>query len=270
MTKALAGIHILVTRPDPAGSELCHQIEQQAGKAMHFPVLAFEPPLDSSALERAIDELGSQDWLIFVSPRAVYMSIPLLRRRWPELPPTLQFAAVGAGTTQALHAAGYDVAVQPEENWSSEGLLAMPEFQEVRDKKIALIRGEGGRDMLAQVLTERGASVLHVVAYRRVLPVVNQTVLAQADLNVVLCTSIEGLRNLKKLAGDQHQRLQRMPLIVVSERIKKLAEDLDFQPIWVAKNASHSAILEILAQKREVICQSKPTNPTIPHHQRNE
>lgn len=270
MTNHLNGVHVLVTRPDPAGSELCRAIESQGGRATHFPVFSFAPPQDTAALEQAINQLGDQDWLVFVSPRAVFGCVPLLRRRWPELPPNVQFVAIGAGTAAALRAAGYQASIQPEQEWNSEGLLKLPVFQNIRGKKIALIRGEGGRELLAQTMLARGAQVLHVVVYRREIAITDERLLAQTDLNVILCTSIDGVQHFQKLAGAYWPSMQALPLIVVSERIKKLAHDLDFQRIWVAKNASHAAILEILAQKREIICQSKQTNPMSHPNQHNE
>jgi uroporphyrinogen-III synthase len=245
-------------------------IENQGGSATHFPVLSFAPPQDTTAFQEAVNQLGEQDWLIFVSPRAVYACIPLLRRRWPELPPHVQFVAIGAGTAAALRAAGYHAAIQPEQEWNSEGLLKLPVFQSIQHKKIALIRGEGGRELLAHTLVARGAKVLHVVAYRRETPATNERLLAQTEVNVILCTSVDSLRHFQLLAGAYWPSMQALPLIVVSERIKKLAQDLDFQRIWVAKNASHAAILEILVQKREIICQSKQTKPNTHHDQHSE
>lgn len=144
----LANVSILVTRPEPQGAELCQQITELGGHAISFPTIAFAPPPDADAFANAIAQLGGQEWLVFISPQAVRASVPAIRQRWTHLPSTVKFAAVGAGTAKALKAAGYDAALQPSSEWSSEALLALPEFQNVKDKHIAVIRGVGGRGLL--------------------------------------------------------------------------------------------------------------------------
>lgn len=250
-------LNILVTRPDPAGSALCQHIKGNGDHPIHLPTIAFQQ------LQSSYTKLGDQDWLIFLSPRAVYTSVPAIRREWPEFPNQVKFAAVGAGTAQALHDAGY-IAIHPQQDWSTEGLLDMPEFKTISGKKIAIIRGEGGRELLADKLVERGASITEIIAYKRVLPTVDMNaylqLLKQDKIDVIICSSFDGVQNLKKLVGDKGWLyLKNIPLIVVSERIKMLAHTVDFQTIWAANNASHAAILETLEQNRDAICQIKQT-----------
>lgn len=248
-------LQVLVTRPDPAGSELCETIRQAGYAAIHFPTLTFASPSNQIAYQDALKQIGYQDWLIFLSPRSVYMSMPDIRREWPDMPPQIQFAAVGAGTAKALLAAGIH-AEHPMNEWSSEGLLAMAPFQSVVGQHIALVRGEGGRDILADAFAARGANVLEVMAYRREVPKVDASIyldlFKQDKIDIIICTSFEGVRNLKELLGaNLWPTLQTLPLIVVSERIQQLAHELGFQTIWVAKNASHEALLQTLAQYKD-------------------
>jgi uroporphyrinogen-III synthase len=244
---SLKGAHVLVTRPGTAGLELCNQIKARGGQAVYFPTIDFAPPSDEAVFEQAILALGEQDWLIFVSPQAVYSSIPSIRKVWPVFPPHVRFAAVGAGTAKALHHAGY-LALYPDTAWHSEGLLSLAEFQPVQGKKIAIIRGEGGRELIDNTLKERGAHVLSMIAYQRVIPSLRMNGLEEGlrAINVIVTTSYEGVRNLNLLLSQHWPQLKMIPLIVVSERIKALAHDLGFQTIWIAHHASHEAILDAL------------------------
>jgi uroporphyrinogen-III synthase len=253
----LRGLSVLVTRPSPQGEKLCQQIEAQGGRAIHFPTIAFAPPQDADAYLRAIDQLGEQEWLIFISPQAVQACVPDLRRRWPVLPPMVKFAAVGGGTAAALREAGYLAALLPEQEWNSEGLLALREFQSVAEMKIAIIRGEGGREMIDKKLMERGAKVLPVLVYRRILPDIDVAAFLQRmheqSLSAIICTSGEAVRNLKILLGEAAWKLiSDVDVIVMSDRVKLLAQDLGFQRIWVASKASNDAILDVLANIREI------------------
>ena len=111
-------------------------------------------------LNNAINQLGEQDWLIFVSPQAVRASIPAIRRAWPQFSDQTKFAAVGSGTANALKAAGWLVSCIPDTEWGSDGLLEMPEFQSVVGKKIAVMRGVGGRERLEPALFSRRSSIV--------------------------------------------------------------------------------------------------------------
>jgi uroporphyrinogen-III synthase len=246
---------VLVTRPDPQGSELCELIKEEGDQPLHLSTIDYAAPKHSALFTQAIADIGKQDWLVFISPRAVQTSIPALRAAWPNLPPNVKFAAVGEGTAQALEAAGY-IATYPHAEWGSTGLIELPEFQDIAGKKIAIIRGEGGREILDKTFTARGAIVSHVIAYERIVPVIDVApyleMLEQNAINVIIGTSFDGVNHLKLMLGeDAWPLLKKVTLIVVSERIKRLAHDLGFRTIWVAHNASHLSILEKLAQYRK-------------------
>ena len=262
MATDLLSIYVLVTRPGAAGSELCDLIAAHGDKALHFPVIAFAPPADAAAFQQSIQALGEKDWIIFNSPQAVKAAVPAMRAAWPNFPEHVQFAAVGAGTAKALHEAGYVGALYPDAEWSSEGLLNLPEFQEVNDKKIAIVRGVGGREFLEKILTERGAEVMSCMAYQRILPITDASMclklIQQQQLQVIVAGSFESVSNLQLLlGGDCWPLLKKIPLIVMSERVKKLAAESGFQTIWVTQTASQDAVMDLISQQRDILCQIK-------------
>jgi len=237
---------VLVTRPEPQGSELCKLIIAQGHQAISFPTMAFAPPAKSPSFER----LNEQDWLIFISPQAVCATVPYIKFK------NMKVAAVGAGTAKALYLAGYIDVLHPEIETNSEGLLALPPLQIVDGKKIAIIRGAGGREVIDKILCERGANILTIIAYERVLPKIDTepclNLLKNDSIDVIICTSYEGVRNLKVLLGESGwPYLKNKPIIVMSERVKMLAQDLGFQTIWVTRNPSQTAILDLLVERRK-------------------
>lgn len=249
----LQGMHILVTRPKPQGVQLCAEIEKLHGHAFYFPTIAFTCAPDQQALLSAVAQLAEQDWIIFISPQAVKASLNFVQNQ--ALPSTVKLAAVGEGTANALLQAGFNIDVIPSE-WTSEGLLALPQFQSVANKKIAVVRGVGGREKIDSALAERGAHVLPVIAYQRVIPEVDISdcvnCVKRSSFDCIVCTSFESVNNLKNMLGPESWPYLRLtPLLVVSERIKTLAQDLGFQTIWVSVNASQQAILDTLAKMRK-------------------
>lgn len=248
-------MRILVTRPEPQCSELAELIHTLNGTAIKLPAIAFAPPADWKGYQNAVAKLDECNWIIFTSPQAVYSSAADIKAQWPHFSPFVKIAAMGDGTSKALTEAGLPVDALPANQWSSEGLLDLPAFQHLENKQVALVTGEGGRELLEAALKERGAHLIKVISYQRQLPSFDMQpyvdLLQRREIDIAVCTSYEGIRNLKILFGQANwPLLQKLPMIVVSERIKTLAAELGFQTIWLASNASHKVILESLAERR--------------------
>jgi uroporphyrinogen-III synthase len=255
----LQRLTVMVTRPKPQGEQLCELIQQAGGKAVFFPTIDIVALTNSTEFIRQITQLDVYDWLIFISPQAVYHSAPLIKKYWPKFPAKVKVAALGGGTALALQAAALPIHVYPQTQWESEGLLALPEFQQVAGQRVALLQGEGGRELLTTELQRCGAAVEHVIAYRRCLPNIAiesyLSLLTAGKIDIIVSTSSEILQNLDALLGKQAgSSLYTVPLIVVSERMVVLAQTIGFQTILLAKNASHDAIMATL---KDHLCQMK-------------
>src|SRR6185295_3375161 len=88
-------------------------------------------------------------------------------RNWPE---RLAVLAPGPGTAEALAATGIAGARVPATTFDSDGLLRLPELADVRGKLVLILRGDGGREQLAEALRSRGARVDTIACYRRARP----------------------------------------------------------------------------------------------------
>lgn len=261
---------ILVTRPDPQGFELCCYLENHGYNSLFLPTIGFAS-VKSENTQAVLQALGHQDWLIFTSPRSVLTSVPFIRQAWPELPPQVRFAAVGKGTANALREAGY-LAIYPEKGEGVDYLLDLPDFKNVAAQSVTIIKGVNGREILYEVLTNRQAHVTMWTTYERILPDIDVqaciNALKRHQLDAIVCTSWDSVRNLETLIGVEHAPLLRaLPLIVVSERIRRLAQDLGYQTTWVAAKANHDAILDVLEQKKEVLCKIQQTKHVQPNQQ---
>ncbi len=225
---------ILVTRPAPAGQVLCERLAQAGFHAIFFPTIAFMP------LAYHPHEGGDPYWLIFTSPQAVTFASPI--------PPALRYAAVGSGTAAALLAAGID-ALYPPENPGSEGLLAI--LKREVSGKVIIVTGRNGRPYLRDTLRAWNIDVSEWIVYERVLPAYASLPFdLSTKIDRVICTSVEGVRNLKILLESRlGPRLYDLPLLVTSVRIKALAEVDGFKRIWMAHDASHDAILAALSSQ---------------------
>ena len=237
---------VLVTRPAGQAQGLCRLIEASGARAIHLPSIEILPPADSSALTRIIDELERFHLAVFVSVNAVTTGLsPILRARdWPG---SVLLATVGPASQAAVEALGLTVDLVPDEDYSSEGLLALGALQAMQGKRVVIFRGNGGRNTLRDTLQARGAEVEYVEVYRRACPQSAdrlQQLLHEDALDVVTATSNEALQNLFDMAGTEgRHRLRHLPLVIPGQRQARLAARLGFlQGAVIAGHASDEAM----------------------------
>lgn len=231
MKQALQGRRILVTRPAAQAGELARMIRAHGGEAVLFPLLEIGPATDAQPLLQAIVRLDEYRIALFVSPNAVTFSVPhiLARRNWPA---ELRVAAIGPSTTAELGALGLAQVLAPAQRFDSEALLALPEFQaeQVAGTRVLILRGNGGRDLLAETLRQRGAQVDCVTCYQRSSPAELGPLLSllrSASLDALTISSSEGLRTLvDRLDAGALERWCRLPLFVPHQRIAEIAARL--------------------------------------------
>jgi uroporphyrinogen-III synthase len=229
-TSPLAGRGIVVTRPALQAAPLAEMIRSAGGRPILFPVLEILDTADLAPLIDAVDRLDSFELAIFISPNAVLraMNQIVARRTWPA---ELRAAAVGKGSVKELKRFGITGVLVPTRSFDSEGLLALPELQQIDGWRVVIFRGDGGRELLGDTLAGRGASVEYVECYRRARPRADASPLLRAwarnEVDAVAVTSSEGLRNLFEMLGKLGQSwLRRTPLLVPHTRIALAAREL--------------------------------------------
>lgn len=251
MSCHLRGLSVLVTRPEAQADGLCELIEQAHGRPVRFPAMEIQPLTDPDAAQ-LLQQLAQTDLLIFISANAVQYAFPLLP---DELPIGLQIAALGRATAFALEEVGLSPDLMPEKRFDSEGLLALPMLQEMAGKRVVIVRGEGGRELLKSTLEARGARVDYAEVYRRSLPRRNPANLIAGWgrlVDVVTATSSQLLDNLWALLGVPGQALlKETPLVVLSRRTAEHAQQLGCRKVYLAEEASDRGILRTLCRLAE-------------------
>lgn len=236
MNRPLQGKRILVTRPQAQAGTLAEMIAARGGEAVCFPLLAIGPASDLLPLRQVAARLEDYALAIFISPNAVIFSAPIMlsKHSWPD---TLQAAAIGPGTVAQLNASGIGRVVAPTERFDSEALLELPAFRAecVAGKRVLILRGNGGRELLADTLRERGAEVEVVTCYHRSAPEDGtplKLLLRDGGVDALTISSSEGLRNLLALLDtDDCARLRDLPVFVPHQRIAEMARELGLRSV---------------------------------------
>lgn len=242
MAGPLSGAGIVVTRPSGRGESLCERIESLGGDAFFFPAV------DIHAVTDVHKPAAAPDWLIFASVAAVEHGLAQVPA-FPGHP--VRIAAIGAATSAALADAGRHVDVVPAQQ-ESEGLLAHPALQAMAGSRVWIVRGRGGRNLLADGLRARGADVHFIEVYERHPPAAGIEPLLQrwrdGRVDAMVVTSralLESLHAVLDTEGRHH--LARTQLVMPTERMLKLALELDIRPAPIlATSASDDALLAAL------------------------
>ena len=252
----LAGRRILVTRPREQAGGLAALIREAGGEPILFPAIEIGDLADLSAFHAIADRLEAFDLAIFISPTAVQRALDLLQvrregRPWPAL---LQVAAIGRGTARELERSGFARVLAPSVEADSEALLALPALATIAGRRVVVFRGQGGREVLADTLSARGARVEYAECYRRIRPAQESSAPAWAHraLDAVTVSSGEGLANLEALLGAwRRDWLQESPLFVSHPRIAAEAERLGARETVVAGPGDREISLGLVAYFRD-------------------
>jgi len=230
---------------------LAQKLATLGAHALIWPAIVVLPPEDSTPLVRAHAHLADYDLAVFVSANAVEFGAPD-PRAWPA---TLAIFAPGVGTAEAVAGVGLPSARVPTASFDSEGLLALPELQDVAGKRIVIFRGEDGRALLGDTLHARGAHVDYVACYRREAPRSGaeglRGRLSAGDAHALTLTSVEGLDNLLRALGAEGQRpLAALKTFAPHPRIVAAARGAGLDAIETAAGDAGlmSALLEWFAQ----------------------
>ena len=245
----LEGKSIWITRPEGQAEKLKLVLEENGAQARLLPMLAIEPVASDAKIKALVLNLDKYDLLFFISTNAATLGMDLIHNYWPQFPAELEIYAVGPTTAQVIES--YDLKAEfPVERMSSEALLALDSLSDVAGKKALIVRGVGGRELLATALKEKGAAVDYLELYQRTCPVYTPGELAQlygenTPAGVVV-SSTEALDNFSALLARDNIPLDCVPLFVSSDRIAENAAAAGFQQTITMSGADDKAIIDSL------------------------
>mgnify|MGYP006289088403 CR=1 FL=1 len=243
---------VVLTRPEGSNADLRAAIEAARPADLEgpspsltdLPLLAVGPLPGGGELPEALAAMRPEDLVVFVSPRAVAAAAEV--RPLPEWP-TAQVAAVGAATGRALTEAGCREALLPAGSEDSEGLLERLDGLSMTDRRVWIIRGETGRELLAETLAARGARPQFVAVYRRECAPATGPVPAGRDRLWIVTApqALDCLAALAPTADDESSGLLDSTLLVINDRARDRARALGFRgPIALSGGPAPATLAE--------------------------
>ena len=166
----LFGQRIVVTRAREQASALSELLHSLGAEVIELPTIAIEPATDYTALDDAIANLRTYDWLIFTSANGVRFFLERLDRGNSDLRAIQgRICAIGPATREALERFHLKVDVMAEQ-YVAEGVLAALAAYDLTGARVLIARAAVARDLLPRELVRRGAQVEVVEAYRTITP----------------------------------------------------------------------------------------------------
>lgn len=253
---------VIITRPRAQADGLAQSVRASGRTAEILPLLEIAPVDDPAPLRAALAGLSDYALVVFVSPNAVDAACAHVAS-WPAQVP---LAVVGEGSRAALArhgvaAPGYTIhsPLDPAHS-DSEHLLQSLDLAAFSGRRVLIVRGDGGRELLADALRAAGATVEAVAAYRRSTPVLTPELAARlrallAQPNDWIITSSEALRGLAGLVealapGSDSWRLrfQQQRLVVPHARIAETAHALGLRHVTLTGSGDARLLAALQSQ----------------------
>ncbi len=244
--KPLEGWRVLVPRGGPWGDGVAASLRAQGAVPVVAPLINFAPTNDQATLDDALEKLaaGAFDWLTVTSATTV----DVLYAHRAVIPQSTRVAAVGETTAAALQAAGYEVALVPDNDNSAAGMAQQLIALEPEPRHILTLRSEIAKPVLTQSLLDAGHDVRSVVAYRTVgVPVTDRIHrdVENGRINAILITS-------GSVAEQVHEQFAQIPedtlLAAIGPRTAKDARKAGLQISVVADKQTVDALIDAVSQ----------------------
>lgn len=225
-------MRILNTRPIEHAQTLTDAIHAAHGISVALPTLSIQP---TTEWLETLPGLNSIQQALFVSKPAIYYFFSQLSQAHIAWPSLLPITVLGQGSAEALADFGFTAQHIPSLA-DSEHVLRMAHLQHIQNQSILIVKGQGGRPLIEDTLTQRGAQVYPVVVYQRQLPEKNplaiNAVWQNDAVDIILFTSQQAMEQLFMLMGDAaHRWIQAKPCVVISQRLAKAATELGIKTI---------------------------------------
>lgn len=260
---------VIITRPARHALRLQEGLQQCGREVVMFPLFDIVLNTETSQIDACLRNLSDYRLVIFVSPNAIdacFARLALLSESagasWPQ---DVAVGVMGEGSRQALASYGLHAEnarifcpIHPERT-DSETLLAVLDLPDLRGKKVLIIRGDSGRDFLADALQLQGVEVEQVAAYQRRIPVFDadkqqqmRALLSQENdwvitSSAVLSTLLEWCCQIDAADATFNAvvKMQQQHLVLPHFRIAEVAKKLGFSHLTLTASGDEKLLLAL-------------------------
>jgi len=253
--KPLFGRRIIVTRAREQASDFLASLMELGAECVEFPTIEVVPPASWEALDRAIGDVESYDWMIFTSVNGVKHFFDRLETLGGDVRDLkgVKIAAIGPKTAEAVAAKGIRTDLVPAE-YRAEAVVEAFRKEDIRGRKILLPRAKEAREVLPQDIEKLGAAVDVVEAYRTIKPEGDKEgikeMLQHGDIHMVTFTSSSTVNNfLDMFQGEPVlEWMERVSVACIGPITADRAEKLGLNVTLVAGEYTIPSLIQAIVE----------------------
>ena len=258
-TRPLFGKKILVTRAREQASGFSEALRLRGAEPIEFPVIKIQRLENYDALDSALSEVSTYDWIVFTSANAV----PVFAERLAALNldaravGRAKIATIGPATALAVWEHLKIRADYTPTEAVAEAVLAQWPDADMSGKRVLLPRAAEAREILPDQLRERGAIVDVIPIYETVLDATEaeelRRMLKNGELDALTFTSSSTVRNFAQAITNGN--LSELPALIQETLVAAIGpvtadtlRELGIAPQIVAQEHTLPGLLAALEQ----------------------
>ncbi len=246
-------IALISTRPHKTNMQLSDELKNSEIRLLNYPLTEIFPLNNYQIFDATIENLKTYQHVIFISTNAVHFFLKRQKKLSIRVPKSLILSSIGP-TTKFLLKKHLSLEVNcPLKTFDSEHLLKNKIFNNVKDQKILIIRGVGGRETLKNNLEQKGAIVSYAECYVRKYVDINLDQLKNDLINYhhqfILFSSTNSAKHfLDQLGNVETSWLQNIKIIVNHKKIEEQLSKL-FKNIFVCNDIGIQSLTKLILSK---------------------
>ena len=249
-SRPLFGKRVLVTRSRSQASVLSELLSLEGAEPIEAPTIEILPLDDTSELDDAVRNISAYRWGVFTSANAVdavFDRLTALSLDARALRDT-RVAAIGAATSARLREHGIIADLVPREAVSTSMAEALRGHVAAGDT-VLIPQADIAGDELRVGLSQAGADVRRVVAYRTVTPEDSADLVSgmlEEGVDVVTFTSSSTARNFSALLGGDVGRLGDTAVACIGPLTAATARQLGMDVHVVAERSTVAGLVDAI------------------------
>ena len=244
-------IALISTRPYEKNIILLKELVDTNILLLNYPLTEIKPLKNYTKFDSILNNLTQYQHIIFISTNAVNFFSERLKCLRIKLPEHIIYSSIGPTTQKALENEFNINVYCPKKTYDSKHLIKNKIFNNLQNKKVLIIRGEGGREVLKDMLEKKGAEVHYGECYiRNYLPMnLNKLQNEAENYNSIflIISSYESAKHFLTLnTSHSWDWLQSVNIIVNHPRIKDTL-NLISNNIVVTNDLSKNSLIHLIS-----------------------
>lgn len=239
--KPLFGKKVLITRTRKQASTLVKLLEEEGAETVEFPTIEIVPPGSWDEMDKAIENLGLYNWIIFTSVNGVEFFFDRLKVKNKGIVEFkgVKIATIGEQTGRAVENLGLSVDIIPYE-FMAEGVVESFRGIDIKGKRILIPRAKEAREILPVELQKMGAEVNVVTAYKTEKPNPEKVeeikgILRRGEIDVLTFASSSTVKNFLSIFGKDKELLLKSTVACIGPITAEPLREIGIEPQIIPK-----------------------------------